>query len=175
MCPVNFLAGALSQWSWKMDRRCPDRQSLVQRGWRGGLEGDLVSALQELGAGLGWSTPARGGQARGGRPRPCEGPGEERGLPDQGGGAGAGQVWAGQVSGPDGDGGLGVGRGRTAVWVGGSWSGPGLPSPLGPLALQPPGPCGARGAAPSPSLCWPLAPKLLVQPLDPRGGRVEAC
>lgn len=74
-----------------------------------------------------------------------------------------------------GDGDLGVGRGRTAVWVGASRSGPGLLPPLGPLASQPPGPCGARGAAPSPPLCWPLASKLRVQPLDPRGGRVEAC
>lgn len=125
--------------------------------------------------GPGWSMLPQGGQAHGGRPRPCEGPGEERGLPDQGGGAGAGEVWAGQVSGPDGDGDLGVGRGRTAVWVGASRSGPGLLPPLGPLASQPPGPCGARGAAPSPPLCWPLASKLRVQPLDPRGGRVEAC
>lgn len=79
----------------------------------------------------------------GGRPRPCGGPGEERGLPDQGGGAGAGEVWAGQVSRPDGDsggGGLGVGRGghwlrqaRLCGW-GAPGSGPGLPPPLGPLA-----------------------------------------
>lgn len=128
----------------------------------------------------------REGRTVGGRPRPCGGPGEERGLPDQGGGAGAGEVWAGQVSGPDGDsrgGGLGGGEGGPlaqagpAVWVGGSRERPWAAAPIRPAGLRGrPDPAElvtVRGARPS--LGSLLAPQLLVQPLDPRGGLGEAC
>lgn len=160
------VAGALSQ----QPRRMWVGGVLIGRASRreraGGVDWSETSS--QLGAGPGWSSLAQGGEARGGRPRPCGGPGRR-----EGGGAGAGEVWAGQVSGPDGDGAWGRGGGTPAgpaVWVGGSRERPWAAAPIRPADLRgrpgPAEPVPVRGARPVSGLSA-RPPNCLFSPLIP--------